>query len=193
MTRCPCLLLIGAALLLGAAALRVDRGASSASAQDRPGGGKKDGGEAGKPPERKRLAEGDEAKDLSLELVEGGAWTAAAAKGKVTVLVFAGDWSAESLEALKRLGQPKGKVLAAGAEVLGILRDCGVEKARKTAKDRGLSLRLAVDPRRKAYDLCARSGLPYTVVVDRAGKVAMSAGGFDEEAVAKKIEAALKN
>ena len=156
------------------------------------GGAKAGGGDAGKPPERRRLVEGDEVKDLTLELVEGGSWTVAAARGKVVVLVFAGDWSAESLEALKRLANPRGKVLAAGAGALGILRDCGAEKARKTARDQGLTGALAVDPKRKAYDLLARSGLPYTVVIDRAGKIALSAGGFDEDAVAKKVEALLK-
>lgn len=168
-----------------------------ALAQDGGKGGKKGGGEgkgadAPKKEERKRLAEGDEVKDLSLDLAAGGSWTAAGAKGKVSVLVFAGDWSRESLDALQRLGDPKGKVAAAGAETLGILRDCGAEKARKTAKDEGIGVRLAVDPKRKAYDLLARSGLPWTVVIDRAGKIALSTGGFDEEAVAKKVEALLK-
>ena len=184
-------------LCLLAAAAFAGGSLSSLRAQDG-GGGKKEGGDRKadgatvKTQERKRLSVGDEVKDLSLDLVGGGAWTATGARGKVVVLVFAGDWSVESLDALKRLANPKGKVLAAGATSLGILRDCGAEKAGKTAKEQGITGALAVDPKRKAYDLLARSGLPYTVVLDKAGKIALSAGGFDEETVAKKVEALLK-
>jgi peroxiredoxin len=112
----------------------------------------------------------------------------AAARGKGAVLVFAADWSQESLEALKRLGDPKSKIAATGAEVLGILREADAEKARKVAKDEGIEARIAVDPKRKAYDRFAKSGLPYTVVIDRQGKLASSSAGFDAEAVAKTLE-----
>jgi len=178
-----------AALLLAVAMAAA--GGLPAAAQDGGKGGRK-GGDPPKKEERKRLSEGDEVKDLPLELAAGGSWTAASARGKVAVLVFAGDWSPESMEALKRLGDPKGKVAAAGAETLGVLRDCGAEKARKAAKDGGITVRLAVDPKRRAYDLLARGGLPWTVVLDRAGRIALSSSGFDEEAVARKVGALLK-
>jgi len=136
----------------------------------------------------KTLGVGDEVKDLLLPLAEGGNWSAAAARGKAVVMVFAGSWSAESMEALRRLGDPKGR-LAGKAELLGVLRDVGAEKAKEAAAAAKVAVRVAADPRRRAYDLFASRGLPYTVVIDRDGKVALSAGGYDEEAVAAKLEA----
>ncbi|MCK6479548.1 MAG: TlpA family protein disulfide reductase [Planctomycetaceae bacterium] len=157
------------------------------------GGGKREGGggTAGSPaaePEKKRLAEGDEAKDLSLPLLEGGSWTPSSAAGKAAVLVFASGFSAESLEALKTLGDAKGRTAKSGAAILGVLRDADEEKARKVVKEKSLSVRIALDPKRKAYDRLARSGLPWTVILDRTGKIVHSASGFDDDAVGRKVE-----
>jgi len=175
----------------------------SASAQDRKGGGKKEdppkkggdkekdkdkGKEGGKKEdEKKRLSEGDEVKDLTLDLAAGGTWSASSARGKAVVLVFAAEFSTESLDALKTLGDEKGRTAKSGATVLGILRDADAEKARKIAKDRGITVTLALDPKRKAYDRLAKAGLPYTVVLDREGKIVLSTSGFDDESVAKKV------
>ena len=163
-------------------------GEESGEKEGRP---KKDG-DGAKGKKRERLDEGDEVKDLSLDLVEGGSWTASGARGKVVVLVFAGSWSTESIDALKKLGDPKGKLAGKGAELLGVLRDATTAAAKKVAGDKDLKAVLAVDPKRKAYDRLAKSGLPYTVVLDREGKIALSESGFDDERIAKKVEALAK-
>lgn len=138
--------------------------------------------------EKKTLGVGDEVKELSLDLAAGGSWTASSSRGKAVVLVFASEFSAESLEALKTLGSEKGKTAKSGAALVGVLRDADAEKGKKVAKDHGLTVTLALDPKRKAYDKLAKAGLPWTVVIDKAGKIVHSANGFDDEAVAKRIE-----
>ena len=148
----------------------------------------KDGKDPPRETEKKTLGVGDEVKELSLDLAAGGSWTASSSRGKAVVLVFASEFSAESLEALKTLGSEKGKTAKAGASVVGVLRDADAEKGKKVAKDHGLTVTLALDPKRKAYDKLAKAGLPWTVVLDKAGKIVHSANGFDDEAVAKKIE-----
>jgi len=79
---------------------------------------------------------GDEVKDLALDLVAGGKWTAEGARKKVTLLVFAGaagGWSKESLDALKRLPAVAKRYAGKGVEVLAVLRDATVEKAKEAA------------------------------------------------------------
>ena len=183
-----------ALLLAGQVLVRAQDEGADPPKRERPKGGKDDGGDGRKdekapdPKERKRLAVGDEVKDLALDLAAGGTWSVDASRDKGAVLVFAAEWSKESLEALKRLGDPKGRVFASGAEVLGVMRDADAAKARRAAKDQEIAIRLAVDPKRKAYDLFAKSGLPWTVVIDGTGKILISGAGFDDEAVAKALE-----
>ncbi len=190
----PVRLLLLLAYVLAAAPLPIlaQEGGSDPPKGDRPGGGKEEGGkkrgEVPDPKEPRRLAVGDEVKDLVLDLADEGTWSVPPVREKGAILVFAAEWSKESLEALKSLGDPKGKVASSGAEVLGVLRDADPGKARKIAREQEIPVRLAVDPKRRAYDRFAKSGLPYTVVIDRSGRLAMSSAGFDEEAVAKKLE-----
>lgn len=196
--RLPAALVLAALLAAGSPSPLLAQDGGGGDRKERPKDGGKEGGKGGdrggkgaqdgKKDPPKRLAEGDEVKDLELALAAGGTWTAAAARGKPVVLVFAADWSSESLDALKALGNPKGKTALSGASLLGVLRDVDAEKARKAAGDRGITVPLAVDPRRRAYDLLARGGLPWTVVLDRTGKIVLSTAGFDDEAVARRIE-----
>jgi peroxiredoxin len=155
------------------------------------GGGKKDGGGkgaaggAGPGGEEKRYAVGDTVKDLALDLAGGGTWTEASVAGKHAVLVFAVAASSESLDALRTLGKSDGAVATSGSAVLGILRDVGAEEAADTAKKEKITVAVAADPKRRAYDRFARSGLPFTVVLDPKGKILHAAAGFDDAAVAK--------
>lgn len=156
-------------------------------------GGKKDGGgkgdDGGKAGEEKGPYKvGDAVSDVTFELVGGGSWSAATARGKVTVLVWAAGWSAESFESLKRLGDPRGAVVKSGAATLGILRDTDATAAKKAVADGKIEGDVALDPKRKLYDRFAKKGLPYTVVLDASGKVALSESGFDESGVARKVE-----
>ncbi len=179
------------------------RSAAAGDGDDRPKPGRPEDGKGGKgdkadkgdkaeKPEKAEAAKpwavGDTVKDLSLDLAEGGSWSPTA--GRPAVLVFGGAWSAESVEALKRLADPKGRLAAVRADLLGVLRDATAEKAREVAKAEKLTARLAVDPKRKAYDRFATRGLPYTVVLDGAGKIVLSESGFDDGAVASKLEEA---
>jgi peroxiredoxin len=158
-----------------------------ASPQDAP---KRDGaGKAAVKDERpKTLKEGDAVADLALELVSGGRLDVSGARTRPLVLVFAGSWSAESLDALRRLADPKGRLAGKDADLVGVLRDSDAAAAADTAKKEKLLARLAVDPKRRAYDRFAGRGLPYTVVVGKDGKVALSAAGFDEDAVLLKVD-----
>jgi peroxiredoxin len=183
--RQPRALLAASLLALAAAAPP----ASPASPQD--GGAKRDGAgkAAGKKDERpKPLKEGDAVAELVLELAGGGRLDVSGARSRPLVLVFAGSWAPESLDALRRLADPKGRLAGKDADLVGVLRDADAAAAVETAKKEKLTARLAADPKRRAYDRFAGRGLPYTVVVGKDGKVALSAAGFEEDAVLLKID-----
>ncbi|MHC4922634.1 MAG: TlpA family protein disulfide reductase [Planctomycetota bacterium] len=153
------------------------------------GGAKRKPADARKDRREKRQVRkvGDTVESLSLSLAGGGTWKLASAGKKPVVLVFASKASKESLDALRELGKVDGPVAKSGAVTLGVLRDVKAKAAAKLAKNEKVTVTLAVDPKRKTYDRFARSGLPYTVVLDKDRKIVHSGAGFDAKALAKLI------
>jgi peroxiredoxin len=179
-------ILAAATFAIPPSALPQDGGRGAKGGKGGKEGGK--GADAAKEEKAAVLREGDAVKGVSLEFAAGGTLSLEGPRARPLVLVFAGSWSAESVDALRRLGDPKGKFAGKGADLVGVLRDADAAAAKETGKAEKLVVTLAADPKRRAYDRFAGRGLPYTVVVGKDGKVLLSAAGLDDEAVLAKID-----
>lgn len=148
--------------------------------------------EGGRKPDRREkrkvLKVDDTVEKLSLDLADGGTWKLEDAGKKHVVLVFASKSSKESLDALRDLGKVDGVVAKSGAVTVGILRDVKAKAAAALVKDEKIAATTAVDPKRKVYDRFARSGLPYTVVMDAKRKILHSGAGYDAKAIARVVK-----
>ncbi|KMN37426.1 MULTISPECIES: TlpA disulfide reductase family protein [Chromobacterium] len=128
----------------------------------------------------------------SFATLQGGNTTLAAYKGKVTVLNFWATWCGPCREEMPMLNSMRAKLAPKGVEVVGVALD---NKEEVGAFVRQLKISYPIllgdsDTLGLMRSLGnATGGLPYTLVLDRKGKVAAKLIGRLDE---KKLEAAIK-
>lgn len=135
--------------------------------------------------------------DFSLRTLEGDKVKLAELKGKVVVLSFWATWCApckQELPALQALADKFGKD---GLVVLAVNTDGPktVADARRFVADKKLTIAVPLDSDSKVLDqLNPKQALPFSIVLDRAGRRAFQHTGFsggDEQKLEEEVKALL--
>lgn len=124
--------------------------------------------------------------------LQGGNTTIAAYKGKVTVLNFWATWCGPCREEMPMLNRLRAKLAPKGVEVVGVALD-NKEEVSAFVNQLKISYPILLgdsDTLGLMRSLGnATGGLPYTLILDRKGKIAAKLTGLLDE---KKLEATIK-
>jgi peroxiredoxin len=137
-------------------------------------------------PEAEIVNVGDRAPKFSAKLVDGGDFDFAANKGKVILLNFFGTWCAPC-----RIEMPELQAIWTAHKdrpdfaMIAVGRDDSNETILKYRAALGLTLPMAADPKRSAYERYAQKYVPRTFLISRDGVVAFSAKGIDATTLPK--------
>lgn len=109
------------------------------------------------------------------ELLGGGSWTLTEQRGKVVVLNFWASWCAPCRVETPEFDQAYRATRAAGAEFVGVAVKDREQAAAAFVADKKVSYPSLFDPAGKVvlrFRDFPGTGLPYTIVVDKQGRVA---------------------
>jgi thiol-disulfide isomerase/thioredoxin len=137
------------------------------------------GRSAGMDPERIRR----EFRTTTLRTVEGRSLALGSLKGEVVVVNFWASWCAPCRKELPRLDALHASIAGDGGRVVAISIDREARNARRFAKAHRLSLPIyhdGPDGLARRLDL---PHVPFTIVLDRDGSVALATGGSDHKAL----------
>ena len=127
-------------------------------------------------------------REHTLRTLDGKTLTLGSYHGDVVVVNFWASWCPPCRRELPRLGSLQTQLT--GARVVAVSIDQDAENARRFCRAHGVKLAVAhdgPDGLARALDL---PHVPFTLVLDRAGRVAYATGGSDERAVANVASAA---
>lgn len=165
---------LGATLGVAIAALTLTLGVPSASA-----GRATAAGAGGMDPERIRR----EVKDYTLKTLEGRSLALRSLQGEVVVVNFWASWCGPCRKELPRLDALHATIAGRGGRVLAVSIDSEARNVRRFVRTHRLSLPVYFD----GPDGLARKldlpHVPYTIVLDRDGSVALATEGADEKAL----------
>jgi len=123
-----------------------------------------------------------------LHTLDGRTLTLGSLHGEVVVVNFWASWCPPCRRELPRLGRLQAQL--AGARVVAVSIDEDIENARRFCRAHDVTLAVAHDgPDGLAHWLDLRR-VPFTLVLDRAGRVAYTTVGSDDRAVASVATAA---
>jgi len=109
------------------------------------------------------------------QLLDGGSWALEEHRGKVVVLNFWGSWCPPCRVETPELDQAYGATKAAGVDFVGVAVKDRKEAAAAFLADKKISYPSLYDPAGKVilrFRDFRSSGFPYTIVIDRQGRVA---------------------
>lgn len=130
------------------------------------------GGEAGGPAgAQEPIQEGETARDFTIELRDGGSFTLSEHSGQVVLVNFWATWCSgciQEMPAFELLQEAYGEELA----ILAIGCDQDQAEAEAFLAEQDFTFPIALDPERRLVELYPSDGLPYTLVIDKRGRVA---------------------
>jgi thiol-disulfide isomerase/thioredoxin len=115
------------------------------------------------------------APEVSGQLLDGGDWSLAAQRGKVVVLNFWGSWCPPCRVETPDFDQAYKAVRGDGVEFVGVAVKDRKEAAAAFLQDKKISYPSLFDPAGKVtlrFRDLRTNGFPYTIVIDRKGRVA---------------------
>jgi len=118
-----------------------------------------------------------------LRTIDGRTLTLKDLKGEVVVVNFWASWCGPCRKELPRLDALHASIAGRGGRVIAVSIDLDAQNARRFVKTHRLSLPVVHDgPNGLARELDLPR-VPFTVVLDRGGAVALTAAGADEGAI----------
>lgn len=132
--------------------------------------------------ESTRVMVGDDAPDFICQTLSGGEFSPAKEKGKVILINFFATWCGPCVEELPHLEK---EILAKWKDrtdfkLIVIGREHGIPELEKFQKAKGITLPMAADPKREAYDKYAAKFIPRNFVIGKDGKIRLASIGFSE-------------
>ena len=121
-----------------------------------------------------------QAPDFSLNQLNGESFSLSSTKGKVVVVSFWATWCKPCLQELSFLKQVQ-KEYGKDLTILAIATDDPntISKVRMTVKQKRLTMPVLLDPQGSVMALLnPRGGLPFSVYIDKQGRVASTHDGF---------------
>lgn len=132
------------------------------------------GDEGGSSPES-----GKDAADFSLTLLDDSKFSLAGAKGKVVVLDFWATWCGPCVKSLPGLVEAMSAFPPDKVVFLAVNQGETKEQVQQFLETRGLKMTVALDGDQAVAGKYGVDGIPHTVVVDPAGKIAFVKTGFE--------------
>jgi len=136
---------------------------------------------------------GDVAPDFTTEMLDGSSFKLSQTKGKVVLLNFWATWCGPCMMEFNDIPEKLLKRFAGKADFVFI--PISREESRETVqkkmtqlKENGISFPVGLDPKKKIYDLYAKSYIPRNYVIGRDGKVVYATVGFTQEEFAKLVD-----
>ncbi len=117
------------------------------------------------------VGEGDDAPDFTLASLSGGNLRLEEYRGKVVLVNFWASWCGPCRQEMPVLDQIHKRYSGAGFAVLGVNVEAAGSKARQVATRTGVSFPLLFDEDQQVSEAYAIETMPYSVLIDRAGKV----------------------
>lgn len=134
---------------------------------------------------------GDVAPDFTVEALKGGRVTLSELRGKVVLVSFWATWCPPCRQELSHMQEGViDRFAGSDLVVLPISRGEKRETVARFIDKTGYTFPVYLDANQEAYHKYATNYIPRSVVVDRKGKVAYVAVGYDEQ-VAREIDAAI--
>ncbi|MBI3019189.1 MAG: TlpA family protein disulfide reductase [Deltaproteobacteria bacterium] len=134
------------------------------------------------------LKTGTLAPDLEITDIEGKTHKLSEYRGKVVLLNFWATWCPPCLAEMPSLEAAYTKLRDQGFEVLAINLDEQPKTVHKLIQEHKLSFKIFLDPQGKAAHAYLVYGLPYTIVLDREGKIQYKGFGGHEWDQGKELE-----
>ncbi len=134
------------------------------------------------------LKTGAVAPDLEITDVDGKTHKLSEYRGKVVLINFWATWCPPCIAEIPSLESAYAKLRDQGLEVLAINLDENPKSVYKLLQEQKLSFKIFLDPQGKAAQAYLVYGLPYTVVLDRDGKVQYKGFGGHEWDQGKEFE-----
>ncbi len=134
------------------------------------------------------LKTGAMAPELEMTDVEGKTHRLSEYRGKVVLLNFWATWCPPCIAEMPALEAAYAKLKNQGFEILAINLDEQPKAVHKILQDQKLSFKIFLDPQGKAAQAYLVYGLPYTVVLDREGKIQYKGFGGHEWNQGKDLE-----
>ena len=128
------------------------------------------------------------APNLILKDIEGKIVNLKEYRGKVVLINFWASWCPPCLEEMPALAAIYQKLRSKGFEILAISLDDKIQNAIDFVKKEKLPFKVFMDPEGKSAQEYLVYGLPYTVLLDREGKVLFKIFGGHEWDRGKELE-----
>jgi len=105
------------------------------------------------------------------------------ASGKTTIFAFFADWCAPCQKEMDSLNANLDSLNAQGIEVVAVALGSkgNMDRINLTVKEKGWKMKILFDSENEAQNVYRITTLPYTMVVNKAGKIVYDSNGFSPE------------
>lgn len=142
------------------------------------------------------VTEGEAAPDFTLPSLTGGNLRLEEYRGKVVLVNFWASWCGPCRQEMPILDQIHKRYGSLGFAVLGVNVEAERSKARQVAERTGVSFPLVFDEAQTVSEAWAIESMPYSVLIDRSGKVRYIHKGYkpgDERQYVDALKAVLRS
>ena len=136
---------------------------------------------------------GDVAPDFTVQMLDGSSFKLSEAKGKVVLLNFWATWCGPCMMEFQEIPEKIIKRFEGETDFvfIPVSREETfetVQKKMQQLKDSGIDFPVGLDPKRKAYNLYAKSYIPRNYLIGRDGKVIAATIGYNQAEFDEMVE-----